>query len=185
MVIARVLAIVFILVAATAAAHPQASGDKGYLRSTIESYPDADKRSLLQYLDAARATADQAAASLAEGKSASLFAMMIAPFKERTSLSDFEQYMSALEEKQGKVISYEYRNQALLYTADSHSMSELQKAQCQIWYAVKTSKVDSDGVFLLVKTATEGDRHVVVSVSFPSYGSHVPAWLQKARPASL
>ena len=183
MVIARVLGIVFTLIAATVA-QPQAGGDKAYLRSTIESYPEADKRPLLQYLDGARATADQAVKLVAEGKSAALFTMMIAPFKERTSLSDFEQYMSALEERQGKIVSCEYRNQALLFAADSRALSELQKAQSQIWYAVKTGKVESDGVFLMVKTATEGDKHVIVSVSFPSYGSHVPAWLQKSKSAS-
>src|SRR5215813_8142943 len=86
--------------------------NKGTLRATIEAYPEADKRPLLDFLDAARATADQAAQFFAQGKSAALYTLMISAFKNRVTVSGFEEAMSDLEDREGKIVSYEYRNQA-------------------------------------------------------------------------
>ena len=156
---------------------PTIETSRSYLRSTIKALPPAEGRSLLQYLDAGRSAADEGMRLCAESKTDALYESMSADFKNKYSLEQFRQLSQMFERAAGKIISYEYRNQALSYPIDNTPLSELGQAKSNVWYAIKTTKLSGEGIFMQVKTVRAGDKHVVSFINFVNYGDNIPPWL--------
>lgn len=156
---------------------PTVEASRSYLRSTVKTFPAAEGRPLLQYLDAGRVAADEGMRLFAAGKVDALYESMSAGFKNRYSLEQFRQLSDAFEQAAGKVTSYEYRNQALSYPVDKTPLSDLTKAKSDVWYAIKTDKLTDGGTFMEVSTVREGGKHVVSFINVMSYDTNIPPWL--------
>jgi hypothetical protein len=156
---------------------PTVDTGRGYLRSTIITLPSSEGRPLLQYLDAGRVAADQGMQLFAGGKVDALYDSMSVDFKHQYNLEQFRQLSQVFARSAGQITSYEYRNQALEYPIDKTPISELAKAKTVVWYAMKTTKLSGDGIFMRVKTVREGSKHTVSFIDYVNYGEHMPPWL--------
>lgn len=161
----------------SAQVQPTVEISRNYLRSTIKKAPAAEGRPLLQYLDAGRVAADEGMRLFADGKIDALHESMTADFKNKYSLGQFRQLSQNFEQSAGKITSYEYRNQSLSYPIGDTPMSELAKATSNVWYAIKTTKLSGNGIFMQVKTVREGSKHIVSFINFINYGDNIPPWL--------
>lgn len=173
------------LLSMVAVAQVEVTAEKGYLRSTVEAYPLAKRRPLVEYMNAAKSNADKAAQLLADGNVTQLYELMLPLFKKQVTLEEFGQIIASLETTEGKIVSYRYRNQALLYPDDSTtSVSDLNKAESVVYYSVTTTKSKGDKVFLIVRTFRDGNQHLLVKINFQDYSSNMPAWLLPRTKAS-
>jgi hypothetical protein len=143
----------------------------GCSRPTIEAYPEAEKRPVLQFLDEARALADKSAQLFAAGRLRELYALRPVSFRKEHTEEVFRQMLAALEQREGKILEYEYRVQSLIYTDPSEI--DLQRDFSEILYAVKTTKRE-DGAFLRVLTR----REVVVQIDMGHFDPDYPAGLR-------
>ena len=148
----------------------------GCSRSTIESYPEAEKQPLLQYLDGARATADSAMQLITEGKIGELYEMMSAAFKEKTTVSEFARTMATLEQRHGRITRYEYRDQGLQYSAQRPI--DLQRSWSEVWFAVEATSSESKYVFVSIRTKCDGEGHVLVRIHITWSADDVPTWFR-------
>ncbi len=163
--------------------HGQAPADeeRGLFRATIAGYAESERRPLIDFLDGARATADQAIRYVMDGKADELYNVMVSRYREQLSVEQFREAIAGLSAKEGRLVSFEYRNQALSYgTEDNTPGSGPTRPISQVWYAVKTTTSnEADALFVIVKTIKQENKHVVVSLRFASYRSKLPVWLQK------
>ena len=167
------------LFSTVASAQLQVTAEKGYLRSAIEKYPPAKRRPLVEYLDAAKIVSDKAAQLYSDGNITGLYEVMLPLFKQQVTLAQFRDGVASIEAMEGKIIAYRYRNQALVYPDESTTtVSDLPKAQSEVYYSVTTTKSKDDTVFLIVKTYRNGNQHFVAKVNFQHYGANIPSWLQ-------
>ncbi len=173
-----IAALLFCLTAVgKAQTQPTIETSRHYLRSTIKTAPAAEGRPLLQYLDAGRAAADEGMRLRANGKIEALYESMTADFKNKYSLEEFRHLSEVFERSSGKIISYEYRNQSLSYPTDDTPILELAQAKSNVWYAIKTTKLTGNGIFMQVRTVREGSKHIVSFISFVNHGDNIPPWL--------
>jgi hypothetical protein len=148
-----------------------------YVRTTIKSYPPDERRPLLEYLDSQRPMADKGMQLFADNKPNDLYELSSADAKKTMTLDEFKSIFVAFDQVAGKITSYEYRGQAILYPNDDTPMSELSKAKSQVWYAIKTTKLKGNGIFIAVKTARENGKPVVSQIQPLNYGDGMPPWL--------
>jgi hypothetical protein len=145
----------------------------GFLRSTIETYPEAERRPILDYLDKARVAADATVKSLSVG-----FEEFIRGIHETTKGTgqqvDFSETSEQIREKYGLVTSSEYRGQAIETLGDVH---DLAKASAATFYAIRTTKRPNEGLYLTVKTMRFNGEHRVFYAQFLEYVGNVPPWL--------
>ncbi|MBV9959102.1 MAG: hypothetical protein JO360_11810 [Acidobacteria bacterium] len=171
---------IILLLCLPAAQRSQAQGaaERVYLRPTIETYTPAEKRLFLPYLDEARKAADKGVELLAAGKIDELYQGVHPTLKKLASPEQFREAMEKFEQLSEKPVSYEYRNQALIYPNDSSSMADMSRAQSQVWYAVKSEARKNSNLFLIVKTARIGEKHSIILFDAVNYGGELPPWLR-------
>jgi hypothetical protein len=121
--------------------------------------------------------ADKGMQLFADRKPDDLYELISADAKKQMTLDQFRGLFSAFDQVAGKITSYEYRSQAILFPVDDTPMSELRKAKSQVWYSVKTTKLNGNGIFIAVKTAREDGRLVVSFINYLNYGDRMPPWL--------
>ena len=173
------LTIVFILfcLPSVGAHQDQITAERIYIRTTIKTYPLSERQPLLEYLDSQRPMADKGMQLFADGKPDDLYELISADAKKQMTLKQFRGLFSAFDQVAGKITSYEYRSQAILFPVDDTPMSELRKAKSQVWYSIKTTKLNGNGIFIAVKTAREDGKLVVSFVNYLNYGDRMPPWL--------
>jgi hypothetical protein len=140
-------------------------------RSTIEAYPEEEKRPVLQFLDEARALADKSARLFAEGRVNELYAVMSTPFKNDYTEATFPEFLAAQEQMLGKILKYEYRNQSLSF--GNPEEIDLQSSGSGVIYEVKTTS-GNDDVYLDVQTGQERKEPVVVNITLRRFGPAYP-----------
>jgi hypothetical protein len=128
-------------------------------RSTIETYPEEEKRPVLQFLDEARALADRGARFFAEGRIQELYNLRRSSFRRENTEAKFREELAASEQAQGKILKYDYYAQSLLY--GNPSEIDLQSDDSSVIYAVKTT-VRETGAYLQIYTGREGKELVII-----------------------
>jgi len=122
----------------------------GCTRSGFETYPEAEKRPVIRYLDAARKVADKSVRVFFEGHIDQLYSAMSLSFKESHTEKDFLEKFAAYEGQIGKVLDYQYRDQAFTYDNPEHI--DLHNGWVTTRYLARASGWDG-GVIIEVNTA--------------------------------
>src|SRR5262249_294875 len=105
----------------------------GCSRSTIEAYPEEEKRPVLQFFDEARALTDKSVKLLAEGRIKELYTLMSTLFRNEYAEARLWEKLADIEQREGKILEYEFRTQSLSY-ADPQEIG-FQRDQSYITYA--------------------------------------------------
>lgn len=143
----------------------------GCMRSALESYPEAEKRPVIKYLDEARELADQEAKLFAEGRIAELYSGLSPSTKELHSAKEFRERFAEYERKYGKVLDFEYREQSLLF--NDPTILDLRNVLTLTRYAVRTSGQD-DGVVLEIQTTQNGASPVLGEIEMWRFDTSYP-----------
>jgi len=162
----------------SASAQLQVTKSAGFLRTAIETYPEDERRPILDYLDAARGVADRAAGQLASGHGEDVFREVEATAKATGQQIDTREAAGLIEGLYGAVISYEYRAQAIEAFGAKPEVHDLAHATSAVFYAVRTTKRPDGDLFLAIKTVRIGGVHNVFFINFTDYIGKVPPWLQ-------
>ena len=169
--------------AVTVFAQLQVEKSAGFLRTTIETYPPAERRPILDYLNAARKVADRAAGQLAAGQGEELFREIEETARATGQQIDPHGALAQIESLYGSVRSFEYRAQAVEAYGDRPDVHDLAHVTSAVFYAVRTTKRPDGGLFLAIKTVRIAGGHKVFIVNFTDYAGKVPPWL-KAKPSA-
>jgi hypothetical protein len=122
------------------------------LRSTIESYPGNEKLPVLRYLDEARRVADEFMRLFAENEFDEIYKLhkgMEILVAKKTNDGAVPMSLEAVRQQYGRIIRYEYRDQALLYTLDGPI--EL-RGTVLTRYAIETANAQSGDLYMHVET---------------------------------
>lgn len=155
-------------------------------RSTIESFPEQEKRPVLLYLDESRQAVEEFLRLLVEGKFDEIYKLnkKVKIYVQGNpnvamDLTDFDQ-------KQGRITHFEYRNQGVIWDLPTSEIDL--SGTVGTWYSVKTTKTKNGIVSLLVHTHKSGNKQSPVfdSVFFYEWrrlkNRSVPSWLNKVNP---
>jgi hypothetical protein len=157
---------------------PRFKNSNGYLRSSIiEKVPANEQRPFLKYLDAGRAASEEGMRLLVAGKYDDFYKSTSKVFKNQYTQEQFNQLIQAFEQAGGKIVSYEYRNQAIEYPSGTFLTTDFSKATANTVYAIKLSKIEGDGFFMDVETTVENGKHVISFITTQNYGGNIPPWL--------
>lgn len=173
-----VVALILIRFSTIGVVPAQLSTERIYLRSSIEKYPPAERQPLLKYLNDQRPIADKAMKLVAEGKADALYALLSSEARKEVTIDQLRALLLRWEQSAGTIASYGYRSQAFLAPNDGSTTLELDKAKSQVWYAVKGTKRGDGGLFMIIKTSSEGGKNVVSLIQFLTYGDKIPPWLR-------
>ncbi len=152
------------------------SGQAGFLRTTIETYPESERRPILDYLDAARQVADQAVADFSSGKIDPIVSQVdsVSDIRsEKQSRRDLEEMGKAY----GTLGSSEFRNQAIEVSGMHPDVHDLARATSVTFYSVKTAKRSDGELFLAVRTIRMDNQQKVMNVRYLDYRGNIPPWL--------
>jgi hypothetical protein len=115
---------------------------RSYARSAIEACPEEEKkRPVLQLLDELRELADRSVRLFSEGRVNELYALMSTSFRKEYTEGRFREYLVASQQRGGKELHYEYRNQ---FVKDiSGSLKTIDQGDYSIvWYALASGADD-------------------------------------------
>lgn len=144
----------------------------GCSRSTIEAYPEEEKRPVLQFFDEARALADKSVKLFAEGRIKELYPLMSTLFRNEYTEARLWEKLADIEQREGKILEYEFRTQSLSYAYPPEI--DFQRDQSNIAYAVKTA-AKGDGAYVEVHTKREGKEPVVMNINLYRFSPDYPA----------
>jgi hypothetical protein len=144
----------------------------GCSRSTIEAYPEEEKRPVLQYLDEARALADKSVKLFAEGRIKELYPLMSTLFRNEYTEARLWERLADIEQREGKILEYEFRTQSLSYAYPPEI--DFHRDQSTITYAVKTA-AKGDGAYVVAHTKREGKEPVVMNITLDRFSPDYPA----------
>ena len=141
---------------------------------SVDTYPQAEKRAeLAQFLRDARPLADKTAQQIVDGQIDELYSANQAGFawgdSALANAQAFRQEFAKFEEKEGKVLRYEFRGQGLTVVGHPPRVDHIYSTAI---YAVKTTKW-KDGAFLDIRTVVKGPGQVVFQ-----------AWVERFSPDS-
>ena len=173
----KVILLLAILLSWSCASSPiQVSPQAGWLRTSIESYPEAERRPILNYLDAARLVADDAATRLVSGDVDSLVARLAS--NPRAGNADtVRQGIAQLRTGYGALTSADYRGQSVESQAVPPNVHDVAHASAVTFYSIKTtSRIDGE-LFLAIRTVLDGQQHQIVGMQYLDYRGNVPPWL--------
>jgi hypothetical protein len=144
----------------------------GCSRSTIEAYPEEEKRPVLEFFDEARALADKSVKLFAEGRIKELYPLMSTHFRNEYTEARLWEKLAGIEQSEGKIIEYEFRTQSLSYAYPPEI--DFQRDHSYITYAVKTA-AKGEGAYVGVYTKREGKEPVVVNIDLSRFSPDDPA----------
>src|SRR5262245_17733009 len=128
--ISRLLKTLFliVLVSGFSAGQVTTTRSAAILRTTIEAYPETERRPILSYLDGARIVADRVAGHFATGRDVELDGEFALLAKSRGQKIFIRDYASRMRETYGAVRSYEFKCQVLEAPAEKPDVSDAQRA---------------------------------------------------------
>ena len=150
------------------------SRQAGFLRTTIETYPESERRPILD-LDAARQVADQAVGLFIWKDRSDCFSgrLRLDIRSEKQSRRDLEEMGKAY----GTLGSSEFRNQAIEVSGMHPDVRDLARATSVTFYSVKTAKRSDGELFLAVRTIRMDNQQKVMNVRYLDYRGNIPPWL--------
>lgn len=176
------LLVMLLLVApAPLSAQVQITETAGFLRTTIETYPERERQPILDYLDGARSVADEAALELSTNHQDLVYDGIAATARQLGQMIDAKSFAAQMAATFGDVTSFEFRSQALEARGAEPDVHDLARATSAVFYAVRTTKRPDGGLFLVIRTVRIGTAHRLVGLNFTSYVGKVPPWLEPRR----
>jgi hypothetical protein len=178
--IARVLKplILAVLLAGLSAAQVTPTKSAVLLRTTIESYPEAERRPILNYLDGARVAADRVVGNFAAERDVELDGDFAHLAKARGQRIDVRDYANLVRRTYGSVASYAFKCQMLEAPAEKPDVNDAQRARSIVYYSIRTAKRPNGDLFLIVKTVRIGNLHAASYLGIDYYGGKASPCLQ-------
>jgi hypothetical protein len=148
------------------------------LRTTIETYPEAERRPFLNYLDGARIVADRVVRNFAAELDVELIGEFANLEKARGQKIDVRDYANRVRRTYGAVTSYSFSCQGLEAPAEKPGVNDAQRARSIVYYSITTPKRPNGDLFLTVKTMLINNSHVASYLSIDNYSGKAPPCLQ-------
>src|SRR5262245_10379597 len=140
-----------------------------FLRTAIETYPEAERGPILNYLDGARIVADRVVRNFAAELDVELdgeFAQLARAGGQKIDVRD---YANLVRRTYGAVTSYSFRCQVLEAPANKPDVNDAQRARSIVYYSITTAKRPNGDLFLTVKTMLIGNLHAASYLSIDNY----------------
>ena len=168
----RVAIALFVISTAAIAAGQSASTQKGWLRTSVATWEEPDRTSVLSFLDAGRKSSDTLAASIATADKPSASKLLTADvLKEWVDVS---QVLASLR-KDEPGLQIEYRNQAFELRS---TRSESEAPTSRVWYAlVPPAPAIARNFISIVIAERDGRSGPVLAIESVGYPADVPTWL--------
>jgi hypothetical protein len=149
-----------------------------FLRATIETYPETERRPILDYLDGARVVADRVIEHFAAGRDLELDGEFAPLARARSQKIFVREYANMVRQTYGPVKSYEFKCQALEAPAENPDVHDVQRARSTVYYLIRTAKRPNGELFLTVKTTRLGNLHAASFLSLDNYNGKAEPCLQ-------
>jgi len=166
-----------VLVAGHSAGQVTTTKSVAILRTTIEAYPDAERRPILDYLDGARIVADRVIGKFANERDLELDGEFSRLAKSRGQKIEVLDYASRVRRTYGPVSLYQFRCQVLEAPAEKPGVSDAQRTRSVVHYSISTAKRPNGDLFLTVKTILIGNLHAASYFSVDNYSGKTPPCL--------
>jgi hypothetical protein len=148
------------------------------LRTTIETYPEAERGPILNYLDGAKIVADRVVRNFAAERDEDLVVEFSQLARVRGQKIDVRDYANMVRRTYGAVTSYSFRCQVLEAPAEKPGVTDAQRARSIVYYSIATAKRPNGDLFLTVKTMLIGNLHAASYFSIDNYGGKAAPCLQ-------
>src|SRR5215510_1532480 len=148
------------------------------LRTTIETYPEAERGPILNYLDGAKIVADRVIRNFAAERDEELVGEFSQLARVRGQRIDVRDYANMVRRTYGAVTSYSFRCQVLEAPAEKPDVTEAQSARSIVYYSIATAKRPNGVLFLTVKTMLIGNLHAASYLSIDNYSGRAAPCLQ-------
>ncbi len=148
------------------------------LRTTIETYPEAERGPALNYLDGARIVADRVVRHFAAERDEELVGEFSQLARARGQRIDVREYANLVRRTYGAVTSYSFRCQVLEAPAGKSGVNDAPRARSIVYYSVATAKRPNGDLFLTVKTMLIGNLHAASYFSIDNSGGKATPCLQ-------
>jgi len=168
-----------VLVCAVSIGQAAKTKETVFLRTTIETYPEAERRPILDYLDGAKIVADRVVTSFATNNDESLDSEFGRLAKARGQKIFVREYVNMVRQIYGPVTSYEFRGHALEASPENPDVHDLACARSTAYYAIRTAKRPDGELFLIVRTIRIGNFHAAAHLGVNDYKQNVPDWLKR------
>lgn len=168
-----------VLVAGLSAGQDKPAKETVFLRTTIETYPETERRPIIDYLDGARIVADKVALNFAAERDVELDGDFSRLARDRGQKIFVREYANMVRKVYGSVTSYEFRGQVLESSAENPDVKDLQRARSVVYYAIRTAKRPDGELFLIVRTVRIGNLHAASYLGINDYRQNVPPWLKE------
>ena len=148
------------------------------LRTTVETYPEAERGPILNYLDGARVVADRVVRNFVAEEDVELDGEFAQLARARGQKIDVRDYASMVRRTYGSVTSYSFRCQVLDAPAEKPDVNDAQRARSIVYYSISTAKRPNGDLFLTVKTMLIGNLHAASYLSIDNYSGKAGPCLQ-------
>jgi hypothetical protein len=172
------LLLLTVLVAGHSAGQVTTTKSAAFLRTTIETYPEAERRPILDYLDGARIVADRVVRNFAAELDVELEGEFARLAKARGQKIDVRDYANLVRGTYGSVTTYSFRCQVLEAAAEKPDVNDAQRARSIVYYSIRTAKRPGGDLFLTVKTMLIGNLHAASYLSIDNYRGKATPCLQ-------
>src|SRR5262245_30910444 len=178
--IRRVLQQVLLTVLVTGLSVGQVTPTKSVaiLRKTIETYPDAERRPILEYLDGARIVADRVIGKFANERDVELDGEFSRLAKTRGQKIEVQEYAGRVRRTYGSVTLYQFKCQVLEAPAEKPGVNDPQRARSVVYYSISTAKRPNGDLFLTVRTMLIGNLHAASYFSVDNYSGKTQPCLE-------
>jgi hypothetical protein len=167
-----------VLVAGHSAGQVTTTKSVAILRTTIETYPEAERRPILDYLDGARIVTDRVIGKFASERDVELSGEFSRLAKARGQKIEVLDYASRVRRTHGSVTLYQFKCQVLEAPAEKPGVSDEQRARSVAYYSISTTKVPSGDLILTVKTIRIGNLHAASYFSVENYSGKTQPCLE-------
>ena len=167
-----------VLVAGHSAGQVTTTKSVAILRTTIETYPEAERRPILDYLDGAKIVADRVMGKFANERDVELNGEFSRLEKARGQRIEVLDYASQVRRTYGSVTLYQFRCQVLEAPAEKPGIIDAQRTRSVVHYSISTAKRPQGDLFLTVKTIRIGNLHAASYFSVDNYSGKTPPCLE-------
>ena len=170
--------LITVLVAGHSAGQITATKSVAILRTTIETYPEAERRPILDYLDGAKIVADRVMGKFANERDVELNGEFSRLEKARGQRIEVLDYANRMRRTYGSVTLYQFKCQVLEAPAEKTGVIDEQRARSIAYYSISTTKVPSGDLILTVKTIRIGNLHAASYFSIENYSGKTQPCLE-------
>jgi hypothetical protein len=172
--------LVIVFVAGLSAGQVKTTRITVFPRTTIETYPEAERRPVLDYLDGARTVADKIISDFATERYEGLVSEFAQLEKATGQRIDVRDYANRIRRNYGSVTAYQFGCQVLESPTEKPDVSDAQRARSVAYYLIRTQKRPNGDLVLTVRTSLIGKAHTVSFFDINDYsGKEAPCLQEK------